>query len=129
MDRGWRTWALAGAGGLLAVTALHFWVPPEGARFIICPFRRLTGLPCPGCGMTRAFAHLAKGEWSAAVRDQPLAPLLAAEMCIGWMAWSLPAAGRLRAAAVARLDRLALWHGFALCLVWVGRLATGTLPL
>jgi hypothetical protein len=128
MDRRWHCWALAGAAGMTALVALHFWVPPEGARFILCPFRRLTGLPCPACGMTRAFAHLAKGQWSAAVRDHPLAPLLAAEMCIGWAVWRLPAAGRLRAAAVARMDRLALWHVLALALVWVGRLATGTLP-
>jgi hypothetical protein len=110
------------------VAALHLWVPPEGARFIVCPFRRLTGLPCPGCGMTRAFAHLAKGQWSAALRDHPLAPLLAAEICIAWVAWGLPAADRLRAVAIARLDRLALWHVVVLGLVWLGRLATGSLP-
>jgi hypothetical protein len=107
---------------------LHYWVPPGGASFILCPFRRLTGLPCPGCGMTRAFAHLAKGEWSAAVRDHPLAPFLAAELCIGWVSWSLPAARRLRAATVARMDRLALWHLLALTLAWVGRMAAGALP-
>ena len=27
-------------------------------HFSICPFRAITGIPCPGCGMTRAMLHL-----------------------------------------------------------------------
>ena len=33
-----------------------------------CPFRRLTGLPCPGCGLTRAWLHALRGDWAAAFR-------------------------------------------------------------
>jgi hypothetical protein len=123
-----RDWALAGAAGLAAVVALHFWVPPAGAAFILCPFRRLTGVPCPGCGMTRALAHLAKGEWTAALRDHPLAPVLAAEACAAWAACGLPAADRLRQRAAAAADRWVLWNAVALGAVWLLRLATGTLP-
>jgi Protein of unknown function (DUF2752) len=129
MDGRRRSWVAAGAAGLLAFLVLHFWVPPEGARFVICPFRRLTGLPCPGCGLTRAFAHLAKGEWSAAVLDHPLAPLLAVEIFVGWLTWGLLATGRLRQRLGASMDRIVLWHAAALLVVWVGRLVTGTLPL
>ena len=85
-------WALAGAGGVAAFAILHVWAPSDGPSFTICPLRRFTGLPCPGCGMTRAFAHLAKGEWSAAVHDHPLAPLLAAELALLWAAWGASAA-------------------------------------
>ena len=31
-----------------------------------CTFRRLTGLDCPGCGLTRSFISLAHGQWRAA---------------------------------------------------------------
>ena len=30
----------------------------------VCPFRQATGLPCPGCGATRAFFHFANGDWN-----------------------------------------------------------------
>ncbi len=29
----------------------------------ICPMRAITGLPCPGCGMTRAAISLIRGRW------------------------------------------------------------------
>lgn len=38
---------------------------------VICPFRRLTGLPCPGCGMTRSWVHLMHGQWHAALWANP----------------------------------------------------------
>ena len=29
---------------------------------ILCGFRRLTGMGCPGCGLTRSFAFMAHGD-------------------------------------------------------------------
>ncbi len=46
-----------------------------------CPVKRITGLPCPGCGMTRACLSLLRLDFAAAVRWHPLCfiiPLLAA---------------------------------------------------
>lgn len=43
---------------------------------MMCGFRRLTGMPCPGCGMTRSFSFLAHGDLLAAVRVNFLGPLL-----------------------------------------------------
>ena len=28
----------------------------------VCPLREATGIPCPACGATRAFFHLANGD-------------------------------------------------------------------
>lgn len=38
-----------------------------------CTFRRLTDLPCPGCGMTRAFISLAHGRLADAWSFNPAA--------------------------------------------------------
>jgi hypothetical protein len=53
--------------GLLAAGCLPFvvgaLVPREGTDlFPGCPFRAITGLPCPLCGGTRAFAWAARGD-------------------------------------------------------------------
>lgn len=43
-----------------------------------CPFRRVTGRKCPGCGMTRAVALALRGKPWRATRTHPAAiPLLA----------------------------------------------------
>jgi len=49
-----------------------------------CPLRATTGLWCPGCGLTGAIRCLVGGEWGAAVRMHPFAPLfLAAWVVVG----------------------------------------------
>lgn len=45
-----------------------------------CPMPILTGLPCPTCGMTTAFAQLADGQVLTALHTQPAACFLAALM-------------------------------------------------
>ncbi|MCQ2426666.1 MAG: DUF2752 domain-containing protein [Lachnospiraceae bacterium] len=40
----------------------------------VCPVRILFGLPCPGCGMTRALLSLLRLDFSTAVRLHPLSP-------------------------------------------------------
>lgn len=59
------------------------------AAFVVfdykCPFLRLTGFPCPGCGMTRAYKSLLAGDLSAAFAYHPLfalAPILVLEIAL-----------------------------------------------
>lgn len=42
----------------------------------LCGFRNLTGLSCPGCGLTRSWTYLAHGQLSTALRMNPLGPVL-----------------------------------------------------
>jgi Protein of unknown function (DUF2752) len=38
---------------------------------VICPFRLATGLPCPGCGLTRSWVFLTHGRWAEAMAANP----------------------------------------------------------
>ena len=72
---------------LFAALALGFsWVMPErGAYGVdICAFHALTGIPCPGCGMTRAFRAIGHGAFAQAWRLNPFAfPLyVACGLCL-----------------------------------------------
>jgi hypothetical protein len=42
----------------------------------VCVFYHLTGLPCPGCGLTRSFVCFAHGEIKQAFAYHPLGPIL-----------------------------------------------------
>lgn len=124
-------WAALGVAGLAGLAILHVWVPSGGASTSICLFRRVSGIPCPGCGMTRAFAHLAKGEWLEAAHDHPFSFLLATEAGLVWAAWGL---ALLRGVPFRQprqeiLTGLVLGHVVLLCAFWLGRLVTGTLPV
>jgi hypothetical protein len=121
-------WAVAGLAGLASFGLFHVWHPRDDARSSICLFRRVSGVPCPGCGMTRAFAHLAKGEWTEAARDHPLSFLVAPELALGWSLWGLALGGRLPRAGGDRLITVVLANAGLLVAVWLGRLAAGTLP-
>lgn len=41
---------------------------------VLCPFRLLTGVTCPACGMTRSWVHTAHGQWSEALAQHALGP-------------------------------------------------------
>jgi hypothetical protein len=43
----------------------------EGVIPFFCPFKVLTGIPCPGCGMTRAMLSMAKGDLNRAFMYNP----------------------------------------------------------
>jgi hypothetical protein len=46
--------------------------------FSTCAFRIFLGIPCPGCGLTRAALAAARGDFAAALRFHPLSLALIA---------------------------------------------------
>ena len=68
--------------------------PSDGGTFLPCPFRSLTGLWCPGCGMTRATHHLFRGDLTQALRYNLFVIAIIAGIAAGWLTWTLSAAGR-----------------------------------
>jgi hypothetical protein len=79
-DRPASRWGTLPAFGLLGAIALLV------ARFIPvavwfrgfwgCALRRITGIPCPACGLTRAFDYTAHGRFLDAFRTTPLGALV-----------------------------------------------------
>ena len=47
-----------------------------------CGFLLLTGSPCPGCGLTTAFAHAIRGDWLLAAGANPLGLALFVAVCL-----------------------------------------------
>jgi hypothetical protein len=86
-----------------------------------CPLRALTGIPCPGCFLSRATAAALTGQLQESVELHAFGPPLALAL-LAWTAVSLrrrtlqPLPPRLLAAAAAALLlywllRLGLWFG------------------
>jgi hypothetical protein len=48
----------------------------------LCPFRLLTGLPCPGCGLTRSVVCTLHGDLASAMMFHPLGPLVVAALAL-----------------------------------------------
>ena len=64
------------------LAASYFYQPYCHRGPVICTFRAMTGLPCPGCGLTRAFCEIARGNIGASLAMHPLGLVL-----LAFMAW------------------------------------------
>lgn len=49
-------------------------------RLWVCPWRALTGTPCPTCGIVRSAAAALRGQWRASLAYHPLAALIVATL-------------------------------------------------
>ena len=95
----------------------------------ICWFHNFTGLPCPGCGLTRAWVTMAHGQLGESLAWHPLGPLLFVT-ALGYVIWSSWAARcRPPFPMPIRLQNAVIGVGATLMLAfWVARLA-GVFPL
>jgi hypothetical protein len=80
--------AISGVATLnLALFALH-------APTWQCPLLNAFGVPCPGCGLTRAIALLFKGDWRASMTMHAFAPFFLIGLVVIGLGAVLPGRGR-----------------------------------
>ncbi|MBN1125368.1 MAG: DUF2752 domain-containing protein [Sedimentisphaerales bacterium] len=83
---------------------LFLFDPAEAGFFPVCPFHRLTGLYCSGCGSTRAIHALLHGKFLDALDMNPLMVIALpfilyglGRQCYWWFFGKKTTARRLRA--------------------------------
>lgn len=112
------TWVWLGA---VAALGASFVLTRDDADHgpVICPVRLVTGLPCPGCGLVRAFVACAHGDLGHAFALNLFAPVLfiALAVFVGWYGAELAARRSFGFVASVRRTR-DLWYGVAAA--WIG---------
>lgn len=81
--------ALTATLGLGAGALLHARDPHDSGAYGFCPFHRLTGMPCPGCGGLRAVNDLTRGDLAAAVGSNVLAVAMVVAAVVLWIVWTV----------------------------------------
>lgn len=80
----------AGVAGAVWIAVAGIMYRPDGSTAlpIGCPFKRLTGFDCPGCGSTRALGALTHLDLRAALDHNALVPLALGFVVVSWVLWT-----------------------------------------
>lgn len=104
--------------GITAGSALVAYFDPSTHQFFpLCPLFALTGLACPGCGLTRGFHALFHGDLARAFHFNALIPLWAVIISWVWLSLLLLAV-RGRGLSMWPTKPRFLWVFFTLLLVF-----------
>jgi uncharacterized protein DUF2752 len=92
--------------GVTAMAAAQVACVAAGVGGWPCPLRSALGIPCPGCGLTRASVALLRGDFAAALSAHAFAPVLLLGLMALAVAGLLPVARREAfASLVGRFER------------------------
>ena len=75
------------AGSAVAIGLVLAVRDPRTSTYVPCPLHAVTGLWCPGCGATRAFGDLVRGDVASAMSSNALAVVLLAIAVALWIRW------------------------------------------
>jgi Protein of unknown function (DUF2752) len=75
---------------VLAAVVLYFFNPSTSGVYPPSPFRKLTGLYCPGCGSLRALHYLLHGNFWKAIDLNPLMVLALPYLAYSYICYSAP---------------------------------------
>ena len=115
------------AGWICGAAALHLGASAGGLGGWPCPILSALGVPCPGCGLSRAAMLLFRGELGPALSMHAFAPALIVGLGLLLVAAFTGKSARERlAGAVRRAETrtgFSLWLLVALVIYWMARLA------
>ncbi len=90
-----------------------------------CPFRTACGIPCPGCGLTRATVALLHGDWRHALTLHAFSPLVVLALAGFALFAFLPATPRARFGGILEQLNTRFRLGWvllgALLIYWIAR--------
>ncbi len=124
-------------GAVVAAALLHPVAPGSGVHLSVdgvalpgvCAFRDVTGIPCPGCGLTRSWVAMLHGDLAWSLRFHPLGWLVllyALAQAARHGAWLALARGRRRIERAGwYLDRGIIVLGALLLVAWIPTLVHG----
>jgi hypothetical protein len=87
-----RSVALAG----LVVVAVGLVHPAHGTGIQLCAWRAMTGLECPGCGLSRSVSCAVRGEFEASFAYHPFGIVLLSAFATSMLVHVLPGPWRRR---------------------------------
>ena len=118
----WQAWVVLAAAGLISGGSFLGW------PVWVCPFHALTGVPCPGCGLSRAVTLLLQGKGEESLQVHAFAPVfLAGLVLIGGVSLLPERAYRQAVGWIGRFERRTGCSTILLILLimyWVIRLIT-----
>lgn len=91
----WAVVGVAGAQFALVLAGLPGWP---------CPLKAATGVPCPGCGLSRATAALLRGDLYTSLATHAYAPLILLALLLTGLTLVLPKNSRL--ALISRVESI-----------------------
>jgi len=66
--------------------------PNQPGHYPVCPFLRITGWWCPGCGGLRCVHALTRGDLRTALHDNVLVLAACTAAVLAWLHWTLRSA-------------------------------------
>ena len=100
---------------IVSAAALHSGLVWLGLPGWECPFRSQLGIPCPGCGLSRAIGALIYGDWQTSLKFHAFAPLFLAALILMTGIILLPPYPR--AWAINRIEALERYTGITAILL------------
>jgi hypothetical protein len=111
---------------IVGAGAVHLGLSFAGLPSWNCPILAMTGIPCPGCGLTRATMELIHGDFVSSFHTHAFAPIFLFALFLMVVTLVLPNSQRIN--LIARISHLearsgvTAWVLFSLMLYWAVRL-------